>query len=182
MSTSKKMVRSPFKWAGGKLRLRKKIIEMLPDHECYVEVFGGAAWVLLGKQPSKVEILNDIDGEIINFFEVVKYKPQELIDSFEWELASREKFERLRDMPIEGLTDVQRAHRFYYLIMAGWGGELGTPRFQTSVTDGGHGNRLIGAMKNLYKRIMPAHKRLQTVIFEKLPWTGLCTFFEKKIG
>ena len=44
---------------------------MLPHHECYVELFGGAAWVLIGKSPSRVEVLNDIDGEVINFFRVV---------------------------------------------------------------------------------------------------------------
>ena len=49
------MIRSPFKWVGGKSRLRKKIISMLPPHECYVEVFSGAAWVLFGKDPSKVD-------------------------------------------------------------------------------------------------------------------------------
>lgn len=165
-----KMTRSPFKWAGGKLRLRKRIIEMLPSHDCYVEVFGGAGWVLFGKEPSRVEIFNEIDGDVVNFFRVVKYKPNELIKSFEWELVSREEFERLRDLPAETLTDVQRAHRFYYLIMAAWGGEFGTPRFQTSVSDGGHGNRLIGALKNLHKRIMPVHQRLQTVIIEELSW------------
>ena len=165
-----KMIRSPFKWAGGKLRLRKRIIEMLPPHDCYVEVFGGAGWVLFGKEPSKVEVFNEIDGDVVNFFRVAKHKPDELVESFEWELVSREEFERLRDLPAETLTDVQRAHRFYYLIMAAWGGELGTPRFQTSISDGGHGNRLIGALKNLRERIMPVHERLQTVIIEKLSW------------
>ena len=50
---------------------------------------------------------------------------------------SRAEFERLADLDPIQLTDVQRAHRFYYLIMAGWGGELDYPRFQTSITDGG---------------------------------------------
>jgi DNA adenine methylase len=54
--------------------------------------------------------------------------------------------------------------------MAGWGGELGYPRFQTSITDGGHGNRLFGAIENIRSRIIPIHKRLSTVIIENLPW------------
>ena len=164
------MIRSPFKWAGGKSRLRKRILDLLPPHECYVEVFGGAGWVLFGKKPCKVEVFNEIDGDVVNFFRVVKHKPEQLIRSFEWELVSREEFQRLRDLPVEDLTDVQRAHRFYYLIMAAWGGELGIPRFQTSVSDGGHGNRLIGALKNLRERILPVHRRLRTVIIERLPW------------
>jgi DNA adenine methylase len=68
------------------------------------------------------------------------------------------------------LTDIQRAHRFYYLIMAGWGGELNYPRFQTSITDGGHGNRLVGALKTLKQRLVPIHERLRTVLIENLDW------------
>lgn len=164
------MINSPFKWIGGKSRLRKQIIDLLPAHTCYVELFAGAAWVLLGKPPSDVEVLNDIDQDLITFFRIVKEKPEELIASFEWELVSRAEFERLATLDTSQLTDVQRAHRFYYLIMAGWGGELHYPRFQTSITDGGHGNRLFGAIQTLHKRIMPVYERLKTVIIENLDW------------
>jgi DNA adenine methylase len=165
-----KMINSPFKWVGGKSRLRKQIIDILPPHTCYVEPFAGADWVLFGKTPSPVEILNDIDQELVNFFRVVKEKPELLINSFEFELVARAEFERLSSLDPKQLTDVDRAHRFYYLIMAGWGGELNYPRFQTSITDGGHGNRLIGALKTLRSRIEPVHKRLSTVIVENLDW------------
>ncbi len=164
------MINSPFKWVGGKSRLRKKIIELLPAHTCYVEPFAGAAWVLFGKPPSNVEVLNDIDQELITFFRVVKEKPEELIASFEWELVARAEFERLAQLDPTQLTDVQRAHRFYYLIMAGWGGELNYPRFQTSINDGGHGNRLFGALQTLRQRITPVYERLRTVIIENLDW------------
>ena len=164
------MVNSPFKWVGGKSRLRKQIISLLPKHTCYVELFAGAAWVLFGKPLSDVEVLNDIDQELITFFRVVKEKPKELIASFEWELVSRAEFQRLASLDSAQLTDVQRAHRFYYLIMAGWGGELKYPRFQTSISDGGHGNRLIGALETLQERIKPVHERLKTVIIENLDW------------
>src|SRR6266567_495699 len=135
-------IRSPFRWVGGKSRLRKKIIELLPPHDCYVE----------------------------NFFRVVKEKPEEFLESFEWTIVSRSVFQDLEDQSLDQLSDVQRAYRFYYLIMAAWGGELASPRFQTSVSDGGHGNRLIGALKNLRDRIMPVYQRLQTVIIEELDW------------
>jgi len=142
----------------------------LPKHTCYVELFSGAAWVLFGKPPSDVEVLNDIDQELITFFRVVKEKPEELIASFEWELVSRAEFQRLASLDPNHLTDIQRAHPFYYLIMAGWGGELKYPRFQTSISDGGHGNRLIGALETLKERLTPVHQRLKTVIIENLLW------------
>ena len=55
--------------------------------------------------------------------------------------------------------------------MAGWGGEARYPRFQSSASDGGHGNRLFGALKTLRKRIEPVHDRLKTVIIENLDWS-----------
>lgn len=174
------MVNSPFKWVGGKSRLRKQIIDLLPSHTCYVELFGGAAWVLFGKPPSPVEILNDIDQELINFFRVVKERPADLIQSFDFELASRAEFERLADINTSELDTIQRAHRFYYLIMAGWGGELHYPRFQTSITDGGHGNRLIGALKTLRQRLEPVYERLRTVIIECLDWQECLDRYDRK--
>ena len=165
-----RMLNSPFKWVGGKSRLRKFIVPMIPPHTCYVEPFAGAAWVLFGKPKSDVEILNDIDDDLITFFRVVREKPEELIASFEWELVSHAEFNRLANLDPHALTDVHRAHRFYYLIMAGWGGEARYPRFQTSIKDGGHGNRLVGALKTLRERITPIHRRLQTVLIENMDW------------
>lgn len=166
-----KEINSPFKWVGGKSRLRKFIIPLIPSHSCYVEPFCGAAWVLFGKNPSDVEVINDIDKELITFFKVVKEQPDELIKSFEWELVSRAEFNRLAELSVDSLTDIQRAHRFYYLIMAGWGGELNYPRFQISIKDGGHGNRLFGALNHLQERIMPVYERLRNVIIENLDWS-----------
>lgn len=165
-----KPLNSPFKWVGGKSRLRKHIVPLIPEHSCFVDLFAGGGWVLFGKPPSDVEVLNDIDQELINFFRVVKHRPEELIASFELELVSRAEFVRLTELDPTTLTDIERAHRFYYLIMAGWGGELAYPRFQTSISDGGHGNRLFGALKHLRQRIDPIYERLSTVIIENLSW------------
>jgi len=174
-----KPVNSPIKWVGGKSRLREQIIGLLPEHTCYVEPFAGAAWVLFGKSPSPVEVLNDIDGQLVNFFRVVKEKPTALLESFEWELVSRAEFERLAALNPNDLTDIEAAHRFYYLIMAGWGGELNYPRFQTSIMDGGHGNRLIGALKTFRSRLEPVHARLRTVIIENLDWTACLDRYDR---
>ena len=176
---SYQVLNSPFKWVGGKSRLRKYIVALLPRHTCYVEPFAGAAWVMFGKPPSPVEVLNDRDEDLITFFRVLKEQPEALISSFEWELVARAEFERLASLNPHELTDVQRAHRFYYLIMAGWGGELNYPRFQTSISDGGHGNRLIGALNHLRERLVPIHDRLRTVIIENLDWTACLDRYDR---
>ncbi|MGI9951363.1 DNA adenine methylase [Moorellaceae bacterium AZ2] len=175
-----KPIRSPLKWVGGKSKICRKIASLMPPHDCYVEVFGGAGWVLFAKPPSSIEVFNDIDGELVNFFRVVKYRPQELIDAFKWDLVSREEFYRLLSCHPDNMGEVERAHRFFYLLMASWGGELHLPRFQVSVDDGGKGNRLIGALRNLEERIMPAYRRLQGVIIENLDWRELVARYDKE--
>jgi DNA adenine methylase len=66
-------VKSPISWVGGKKNPRKHIISLIPaDHTCYVEAFAGGAWVLFGKKRSEIEMLNDLDGDLVNFYTVVK--------------------------------------------------------------------------------------------------------------
>ncbi|MDG6913577.1 MAG: DNA adenine methylase, partial [Nitrososphaerota archaeon] len=151
------MLNAPIKWVGGKKKLRTKIVELIPPHTCYVEVFGGAGWILFAKEKSDVEIWNDIDSELVNFYSIVKTRPAEFIETFDLTIVSREIFENFRYADLSRMNELERAHRFYYLIMAGWGGELDLPRIQTSISDGGHGNRLIGAIKHLRQKIQPIH-------------------------
>jgi len=164
------MINSPIRWVGGKSRLRQTIIDSLPTHHTYVEPFAGGAWVYFGKPASTHEIINDIDPDLIAFYRTLQTQSVAFIHSFEWELVSRAEFERLAQLDPAGLTDLTRAHRFFYLIMAGWGGELNYPRFQTAVNDGGHGNRLIGALQNLEQRIQPAAQRLAGTTILNQDW------------
>lgn len=173
------MLNSPLRWVGGKSRLRRPILALLPAHHCYVEPFGGAAWVLFGKPPSPVEVLNDLDPELINFFRVLRDEPDALVRAFAWTLVARAEFTRLAALDPTTLAPVERAYRFYYLIMAGWGGELRYPRFQTSIQDGGHGNRLIGALATLEARLWPIHARLRAVCIENRDWRACVDHYDQ---
>ena len=115
---------SPLNYLGGKSRLADRIVKLIPeDHTCYCEPFCGAAWVLFRKEPSKVEVINDLDGELVNFWRVIQHHLPEFMRHFGWILLSREHFktEQARDPRI--LTDVQRAVRYYYLQKMGFGGK-----------------------------------------------------------
>jgi DNA adenine methylase len=65
-------VPSPLNWFGGKTKVGPQIVSHFPSHRTYVEPFGGSAAVLLAKEPALVEVYNDIDGDLINFFRVVR--------------------------------------------------------------------------------------------------------------
>ena len=81
------MTKSPITRVGGKFYLAPKIIAMFPPHNQYVEVFGGAMHVLFRKEPSRLEVYNDIEAAIYNFFKVVQEQPDALLkykEEFVW--------------------------------------------------------------------------------------------------
>ena len=96
-------------WIGGKRRLAKHIIPMFPEHTCYVEPFAGAAALYFLKAPAKVEVLNDVNGELVNLYRVVKHHLEEFTRQFKWALTSRQMYKWLQDTPADPLTDIQRA-------------------------------------------------------------------------
>ncbi len=122
------MVRSPIRWLGGKFRLREQIVRLMPPHECYVEVFSGAAWVLFAKPPelSKAEVLNDLDGELANLWRVLKHKGAEFTEAMDWAIASEELFHEWKPLPGVG-SEVTRAVRFYVVCRMAFGGRMNQP-------------------------------------------------------
>jgi DNA adenine methylase len=80
-------------WMGGKRRLADRLIPLFPNHECYVEVFcGGAALFFLRPMPAQVEVINDINGELVNLYRVVQNHLEEFVRQFKWALSSRQVF------------------------------------------------------------------------------------------
>lgn len=79
-------------WIGGKRILAKTIISMMPEHHCYVEVFGGAGWVLFRKTPSEVEVWNDLNSDLVNLFRIVRNKLHVFKRRQYFLLSSREEY------------------------------------------------------------------------------------------
>ena len=122
-------------WMGGKRRLAKHLLPMFPEHSCYVELFsGGAALFFMRPTPAKVEVLNDINGQLINLYRVVQHHFDEFVRQFEWSLTSREVFARLQSTPPDCMTDIQRAARFFYLQHNAFGGKTVHQHFGTATT------------------------------------------------
>ena len=99
-------------WMGGKRRLAKHLLPMFPEHSCYVELFsGGAALFFMRPTPAKVEVLNDINGQLINLYRVVQHHFDEFVRQFDWTLTSREVFARLQSTCPVLLLAAQRLRR-----------------------------------------------------------------------
>ncbi|OPL11845.1 MAG: hypothetical protein AVO39_11805 [delta proteobacterium MLS_D] len=140
---------------GGKRRLRKTIIGMIPEHTCYVEVFGGAGWVLFGKEPSKAEVYNDIDGDLVNFFRIVKNCHRAFLQAYDLMLVSRKLFTDFVNTDPEDLDEIQRAVRFFYIIKTAFGGKWDEPSFGYSRTGQPRLN-----LDTIYETISGVHNRL----------------------
>lgn len=150
---------------GGKSRLAKQIIPLIPEHQCYCEVFAGAAWVLFKKSPSEAEIINDVNKDLVTLYRVVKHHLEEFIRTFKWALVAREEFARLLAENPDTLTDIQRAARFYYLTKTSHGSRVATPTFGVSTTGGPRLNLL-----RIEEDLSAAHLRLSRVIVENQPY------------
>jgi DNA adenine methylase len=152
-------------WVGGKRRLASQILSFFPAHDCYVELFcGGAALYFLKPDMAKVEVINDVDGELINLYRVVQNHLEEFIKQFKWSLTSRTMFDWLKHAHCPGLTDIQRAARFYYLQQHAFGGKRYGQNFGTATTA-----RPINLLR-IEENLSDAHIRLSGTYIEQESW------------
>src|SRR6266702_79629 len=111
---------SPFAWPGGKHALKATLLSLLPQHDLYCEVFAGSAKLLFAKEPSRHEVMNDLNGDVINFFRVAKHRSAELAERFEIECVHAGRFRELRSLGAAA-CEVERALRFAYLVWYSFG-------------------------------------------------------------
>lgn len=161
-------------WVGGKRRLAKQILPLYPKHQCYVEPFAGGAALLFLKPPSKVEVLNDINSELVNLYRIVQNHLEEFIRQFKWALSSREIFKWEQMKRPETLTDIQRAARFFYLQKLAFGGRVQGQSFGTATTSPPHLNLL-----RLEENLSQAHLRLSSVLIENEPWQNVIKRYDR---
>lgn len=102
-----------FGWYGGKFSHLDWLLPLLPYAHHYCEPFAGSAAVLLNREPSPVETYNDIDGEVVNFFQVMRDRSAELTRAIALTPFSREEFFKAIYGPITGISKLECARRFY---------------------------------------------------------------------
>ncbi|WP_353979382.1 DNA adenine methylase [Salinicola endophyticus] len=162
-------------WMGGKRRLAKRISRLMPPHQCYVEPFaGGAALFFLREDPAPVEVINDLNGDLVNLYRVVQNHLEEFVRQFKWALTSRQIFEWEKITRPETLTDIQRAARFYYLQRLTFGGNPSSYNFGTSTTTRPGLNLL-----RLEESLSEAHLRLARTFIENLTWQACVERYDR---
>ena len=162
------------RWIGGKGRLADTLLSRFPAHECYVEVFAGGAALFFMRPPAAVEVVNDVNGELINLYRVVQHHLEEFVRQFKWALTSRTVFQWLKDTRPETLTDIQRAARFFYLQQTCFGGKVQGQSFGTATTAPPTLNLL-----RLEETLSSAHLRLASAYIEQLDWASCIARYDR---
>lgn len=167
-------MRGPLNYIGGKSRFITTILPMIPTHTTYVEPFSGGAQIFFRKEPAKVEVLNDIDNELVNFYRVCQSHYQELLRYLRFMIVGRNWYKKLQKTPPESLTDIQRAGRYFYLQKSTFGGKVINQNYAIQVVQPPH-----FSTAKLAKVIEDTHKRLDGVQIESLPYEKVIQKYDR---
>lgn len=108
----------PVRYMGSKWQLADWIIAQMPPHVTYVEPYCGSAAVFFRKEPSRIEVLNDLNNDVLNFFEMLRNRPDDLVRVIDLTPFSRAEYERA----FESCSDtLERARRFYVRCYQAYG-------------------------------------------------------------
>lgn len=121
-------MRTPITYYGGKQRMCRLILPLIPEHKMYVEPFFGGGAIFFAKEPSEVEVINDMDTNIGIFYEQLKTNLTALKTKIEGTLYSRQTYQKAfaiyKDPSKHSPLDI--AWAFYVTTNQGWGGQIGS--------------------------------------------------------
>ena len=167
-------LKAPFAWIGGKSKLANDIVAQFPEHRLYVEVFGGALNVLYRKPFSisskQAEVVNDINGELINLHRIIRTNPQSLSTCLNRLLISRELFADILSERIKPGNNIERAAQYYYLLSQSFGAK--GENFAMSAKS--------RRPKDIYKDFGKWSHRLKFVTIENMSFDKLITTYDKE--
>jgi DNA adenine methylase len=175
-------LKSPVNRMGGKYYLTGWITQYIPEHTCYVEPFCGAGHLLFSKLPSRVEVLNDIDGFLIGFFRLLKddMKILKLTQTLDNMLYSRELWQEIRKSWKQGnipVDEIERVSQWFYLNRTCFSGDQRRGGFAVpSVT----GRNPCTSFRNTIKTLDDVAERLRGVVIENLPYAEVIRRYDSK--
>ncbi len=166
------LLKSPINRIGGKLRLTSWLSQYIPEHTLYCEPFCGAGHLLFSKEPSQVEIINDIDGYLIGFFELLKddTKRSKLIQTLDKILYSRRLWQEIRSRWKAGnipVDEIERVSQWFYLNRSTFAGDQKRGGFAIPSTTG---RNPVQSFRNAVDSLKAIAERLRNVCIENLDY------------
>lgn len=148
-----------FSYIGGKFFLIPLLITMIPAHACYVEMFGGSGSFLLNKPVSEIEIYNDINSSVVNFFRVLRSQPKKLVKLLGVTPYARDEFADCKRSHELVKSDLEKARMFYVKSQQSFSGRGND--WGVSVT-----NNHAKVFSNKTNRLLDVARRLKHVAIE----------------
>ena len=163
-----------FAYMGNKYRCLPHIMQHLPYRITFVDVFGGSGSVCFNRMPGGVEVYNDINGDVVNFYRCVRDKKllEALCDFLELTVQSREEWLLMQPTRSIG-TEVERAAKWYYSMVYSFGGFGKVFGREMRNVRAGRVNRKL-------KEFSYFHMRLQRIVFEQLSWYQIMRDYDNK--
>jgi DNA adenine methylase len=157
-------MKPPFPYYGSKGRLAGWIASLLPDHRVYVEPYAGSGAVLFAKRFAAIEILNDLDDNVVNFFRVLRDREEDLVRALRLTPYARVEY-AAADLNVHDLDDVERARRF--LVRCTQGHNAAGSGSRAGWSNGIRRNQSQAAtVVNLVDRLPAIAARLRQVVVE----------------
>ncbi|MBC2903181.1 DNA adenine methylase [Streptomyces cupreus] len=170
-------MKSPVPYFGSKQRIADWIVQMLPTHEHYVEPFAGGMSVLLAKRPSRMETVNDLDGELMTFWRVLRDRPTELIRACALTPHAREELAATWEPTND---ELELARRIWCRLAQGRSGTLRNTGWRYYIDPAGSVTSMPGYLDAYVNRLAFAAERLHAVSLESLPALDLIGKYGKQ--
>lgn len=154
------------KWPGSKWNLGRWICEYFPPHRVYVEPFFGSGSAFFTKPPAKLEVLNDLDGRVVNLFRIIRDRREDLAAAIEMTPWSREEYELSYALPGEAGDDLEDARRFLVRCWQANGTRLNSRSGWRNQTTDAVGKTYTAQWRGLPARILFAADRLQDAMID----------------
>lgn len=172
-------LRPPMPYYGAKQKIAEQIAAFFPKHLHYVEPFAGSMSVLLAKRPSRMETVNDLDGDLMTFWRVLRDQPAQLERACALTPHSRAEYASVRrgDLAAPG-DDVETARRVWLMLTQGRGGTLRPTKatgWRHYVAVGSCSTGMPGYLDGYLSRFAPAVERLHHVSLESMPALDVIT-------
>lgn len=157
-------MRPPTPYFGSKATIAAQIVALLPEHGHYVEPFAGSMAVLLAKQPSPMETVNDLDGDLVNFWRILRDRPEDLTRVCELTPHSRVELTAAWEPAAD---DLERARRVWVRLTQGRGGTMRRTGWRHSIAD--VSTSMPAYLAAYRSRLLPVAERIAGVTLECRP-------------
>ncbi|WP_333000178.1 DNA adenine methylase [Vibrio vulnificus] len=166
-----KPIAPPVTWFGSKSRLVKKIVGYFPEHQTFVDVFGGSGAVLLGKRPAKVEVYNDLNKKMVSLFRILSCpkKTSELKRLLEYTPYSRDEFNACRAQVDQTTNEIELARQMIVIQRQSHGGLGKQWSYCVDAPAAGY-SASVRKFHAGIERLSDVSHRIRRAQIENLPW------------